>query len=402
MGNKTLKTFTAIFILLLSKTIAFSQHKLTLEEALQMMEENNPGLQAESYKMEQAKVSVTGMPDMQKPVVYFESDQSHADIYDRRLRIWGVQYTLQFPTIYGAYRGMQRQKVEMQQYRFELRKRTLEKQVTSTWYSIVYLQDLQASYSKMDSLYNELSVVISKKRQAGEATALESVTMRAKKSETANHLFKIREDMREAHVQLESLIRAEGPIKLDSGELQKFTPVTANIDNHPLMSYYQGSQKLADKMANVERQRRLPDFQLGYFQSFTNNNPNISIYHGFQIGVALPITMGYQRSRVQAANIQTEIIKSEQENVGIQLSQRHSQAESNIRKYEKALSYYENEGKQLSDELIKTAKLSYEHGEIDLIRYINLLSDALRLRVDYLTNLNQYNQSLIELQFLTL
>jgi len=54
-----------------------------------------------------------------------------------------------------------------------------------------------------------------------------------------------------------------------------------------------------------------------------------------------------------------------------------------------------------ADELLRFAEKSYQSGEIDYVEYINAVNQALTTKTDYLTAIQQYNQAVIELQYLT-
>ena len=73
-----------------------------------------------------------------------------------------------------------------------------------------------------------------------------------------------------------------------------------------------------------------------------------------------------------------------------------------LRKYEETLSYYEHDGQHLSEEILKTASVGFQNGEIDFFQYIQSLENAYRITLSYLENLNNYNQTVIALNHLTL
>jgi cobalt-zinc-cadmium resistance protein CzcA len=56
-------------------------------------------------------------------------------------------------------------------------------------------------------------------------------------------------------------------------------------------------------------------------------------------------------------------------------------------KYQEAITYYNEFGKKLSDEIIKVANSSYKQGEIDF-QYIQSLENATSIQVEYLDTLN--------------
>ena len=67
-----------------------------------------------------------------------------------------------------------------------------------------------------------------------------------------------------------------------------------------------------------------------------------------------------------------------------------------------ALAYYEEEGAALSDEILKTANGSFKNGEIDFFQYIQSLESAYEVKLEYLDKLNEYNNIVIDINYLTL
>ena len=68
----------------------------------------------------------------------------------------------------------------------------------------------------------------------------------------------------------------------------------------------------------------------------------------------------------------------------------------------KALAYYETEGEALSEEILKTAEASFKHGEIDFFQYLISVENAYELQLEYLEQLEQFNQTVIALNYITL
>jgi len=75
---------------------------------------------------------------------------------------------------------------------------------------------------------------------------------------------------------------------------------------------------------------------------------------------------------------------------------------SDIRKYDEVLKQYEELGKKTADEIIKYARLAYEQGDIDFHTYFSSLEEAINIELDYLDNLDGYNQAVLELNYLNL
>ena len=54
----------------------------------------------------------------------------------------------------------------------------------------------------------------------------------------------------------------------------------------------------------------------------------------------------------------------------------------------------------MADEIIRMAEKSYLSGETDYLQYIQSLEGAGQIELGYLESLNQYNQTVLEMQYL--
>ncbi len=95
------------------------------------------------------------------------------------------------------------------------------------------------------------------------------------------------------------------------------------------------------------------------------------------------------------------IIANEYENYKIQLQSKYESLISDLKKYEEAVYYYDNSGRNLSKELTTTASKAFQNGEIDFLQYVQLLESAKNIEINYLQNLNKYNNTVLELNYLT-
>jgi len=139
---------------------------------------------------------------------------------------------------------------------------------------------------------------------------------------------------------------------------------------------------------------------LNYFQG-TNSGIDQKVI-GYEIGLKIPILFSGNASRIKASKIGQEIIDQQAENFKIKLETKQSELFSHLKKYDEALSYYQDEGKFLSEEIFKTSKVSFENGEINFFQYIQSIENAFEIFLNYLQNLNAYNQTVIKLNYLTL
>jgi cobalt-zinc-cadmium resistance protein CzcA len=93
-------------------------------------------------------------------------------------------------------------------------------------------------------------------------------------------------------------------------------------------------------------------------------------------------------------------VEQEAQNYRIRLSSQAKQLTSTLNKYQKAINYYEGEGKALAAELVSHASLAFQNGEIDFLQLVQLLENAKNIELSYLENLQAYNQTVLDFNYL--
>ena len=175
--------------------------------------------------------------------------------------------------------------------------------------------------------------------------------------------------------------------------------VRAELEDNPGTQFYQGLSDLAAASIEVEKNKMLPELEAGYFLG-VGRGENAENLSGYQIGIGIPILTGAQRGKLQAARIEKEISERELENNKTGLISQYEQLNALIQKHEKAISYYESGGLQMAGEIFRMAEKSYLSGETDYLQYIQSLEGARQINLGYLESLNQYNQTVLEMQYL--
>ena len=65
------------------------------------------------------------------------------------------------------------------------------------------------------------------------------------------------------------------------------------------------------------------------------------------------------------------------------------------------MAYYEEEGGALADEILKAAENSFRSGEIDYFQYIQSLENSYEIRISYLDQLELYNETVLNINYIT-
>jgi cobalt-zinc-cadmium resistance protein CzcA len=137
---------------------------------------------------------------------------------------------------------------------------------------------------------------------------------------------------------------------------------------------------------------------LNYFLG-SNRYENSKYYHGFQVGVAVPLFFGSDRGRTQAAiisgNSQSLISQNEMDLIKNRLNELINQQ----LKYKALLDNYYSSGKVLHDEIMRTALKSYQLGEINFYQFVSSYETAVQIQIEYFENIYGFNVSTSEIMY---
>ena len=157
--------------------------------------------------------------------------------------------------------------------------------------------------------------------------------------------------------------------------------------------------RLQQQLYRVEKQALLPSITMEWFNG-TNSFAGADNYWGYQAGIALPLIFGGQKAKIRAAGIASQQAQSLHRNAELTLKMMQQQLLDETARYRLAIENYGKNGQQLASEIFKTARISFQQGEIDYFDMIQSLETATNIELNYLNNLNAYNQLVIEAYYL--
>ncbi|MEZ4775953.1 MAG: CusA/CzcA family heavy metal efflux RND transporter [Bacteroidia bacterium] len=390
-----------IGLMLLGPAASFGQTPvINLETAIGTAIENNTALKAEGLKSQQAQSLIKTAWDIDKTGLFYNFDQNNIAENGFAIQVWGIQQTLQFPTVYSAQKRVNENQAEMQGQQYRIMEIQLKRQVAQAYYQIVFAKHKLKIYTYLDSLYGDFVHAANRRFETGETNYLEKVTAEAKRNQLQTLLRQTESDIEIASRELMRLMETNEFFTVEENQLTKVSSPVNDLSEHPGINYFSQARQKADALWKLEKNRFLPDFQLEYFQG-TNTQPNSRLYQGVRIGIAVPLLPGAQKARLASASFDREIAVNNADSYARQLDTRMRQLEAESQKYSEAIRYYEEKGKTLSSELIKTAERSFREGEINFLLYIQSLENASDIELNWLENLNKYNQTVLELTYIT-
>ncbi|NJY61584.1 CusA/CzcA family heavy metal efflux RND transporter [Salinimicrobium sp. CDJ15-81-2] len=383
-----------LLILLLFSIPGIAQEKpLTFDELLNLALENNSEVRAAALKVEQAESMKGAAFTFDKTDVYYSRNDIEFLANGEPLKMLGVDQNFDFPTLYFAQLKRYKESIKYEKLQYEFFQKNLEQQLALGFLRYQYTQKKKEIFSVIDTLYSNFSHAADRRFELGETNYLEKITARARQRELKLELKKAETDVNLAYTGLLKIIQVEKDLQIAPAPLEKMEITRPGIDQHVLKQVYDQRISLAKAETSVEKQRLLPGITFSYFRGLNEDiNDHLS---GYQAGLRIPLLFSGNAARIKAAKIATEIASEEARQNNLLLETQYLQLLKEMEQLEEALSYYEIEGSELSEEILRTANLSYQNGEIDFFQYILSLENAYRIRLSYLETLYAYNQTVI-------
>ena len=387
-------------IFLFFGTLAAQEQTKTLEDLLPLALENNMGLQAEALRVEQSEALINSALGFENTEIFYGYDENNLALNNLPLKTLGIQQDFKFPSLYLSERKANKAAYQTVLSQYQIAKKSIERKLTSLYYSFLIVREKQRIYEKLDSLYTDFSKIATRRYQLGETNYLEKITAISKQKQIHLNYQKAQKEVTIAYQNIEKVVQLEEPFTIAEAPTLK-VPIQFSIyNNSPEMGYYQNKIALSLATLRLERQKRLPDLSINYFQG---SNPELNeVLFGYQLGVKIPLLFGGKTARIKSAKLENSIASAEAEEYEIQILQEYNTLQLELKQHQKEIAYYENEGLALSEEIGKTANKSFKNGAIDFYQYLQSLESAYEIKLNYLSKLYEYNQTLISLNYLSL
>ena len=395
------QTDTYIWVFMFCTAFGFAQNSSTeLDSLISKAHSQNKNIKAMQLQVNKAKATIKTAYSIDKTNLYYSYDQNNLALNNQPLKVFGVQQRFNFPTVYGAHKKVLKAEYEKELANLSLQKSKLSKEVSIVYNQIVYTQNREKMYQYLDSLYQNFSKASDRRFELGESNYLEKITAQAKFRQINTQLLQLKNDKIRYYKELQSLLQTDDAIAILSTNLKMNNNLSNTSNKELYTTYYDNVTNIYKQQLSYQKQQALPDLNLEYFQG-RNRGISSSLY-GFQVGISLPLFYNGNASKNKVAQLDLQSWQSQKENQMIQLEAQINQQKQQLEKFLEGINYYNQYGKKLSDEILKVAKMSYKHGEIDFFQYIMSLENATSIQMDHLDTLLQYNLTQLNLQYLSI
>ncbi|NLJ43003.1 MAG: CusA/CzcA family heavy metal efflux RND transporter [Bacteroidales bacterium] len=389
----------ALLILLPALSSTAQPRAMKLDEIISIAIAGNKEISAYSLKVKESIALKPTAFNPDKTSISYGYDENNIAPNGYPLKVWGVAQGISFPSLYSA--EMKARKIDVSRAELELESRiqNLKKEISYCYYTIQNLKAKEALYKSIDSLYTDLIRNAESRYNKGDYSQLDLLNIKARRQQVKLDLDGTGYNIQAQYQKLRTLMNSQEDFFI-AGEAEILVPEEKDIDSYPGVRLLKLQNSYSEALLRIERNKMLPDFSLSYFTG-TNDYENSKNYNGFQVGVAVPIFFGSQKSRIKSSRISLD---ARQMLTDYEISSLKTKID-NYKKEQKRLAeridYYNSSGKVLYEEILRTALISYQKGEIDLFRFTNSFENAVQIKTSYLDDVLQYNTNILDQIYLT-
>jgi cobalt-zinc-cadmium resistance protein CzcA len=376
-----------------------AQNNISLNDAIALSLKNHPMMFSGEYAVQQQMQLKKTVFTLDPLNVTYTGGQINSNVNDYNLN---ATSGIKFPTEIIAQSQFQKQQIVLAQSQLNVTKAALVKNVSVAYVQFQYgLQRLNLLDS-LEIIYTNFSKYANKKYAVGESGLLEKVAAESQLKE----------------IQLKKK-EAESYLIIYKSNLQQWIGTTENISVAPIINFKLQTPELIDtsvlkttpmfllqkqqlnvSIANykLEKSKFSPSLQFGYFNQSLDK---VKSFNGFMVGTSIPFFKTGQKGRTKSSQLGVKISEMELQNLQLNLNSAYSEALQQFNINNQSLNYYQTEGLNLANTLFTVANKSYQSGDIGYTEFIMSIQNAFDIRNNYLLTLNNYNLSIINLNFIT-
>ena len=384
---------------------------LTLEQAIRQVLDSNLNLRSASYQTEMQRALKGAAWDIGKTNIDFEYGQFNSINKDNS---FNISQSFAFPAVYASQHKLAKANLKQSEIDLAVSRNEIVNQLKKTWWQLSYYHSKLRLLQYQDSLYAGFLNAATRRAETGETNRLEKISAESQSFEIKNLIRQTRADIEIYSKHLQTLLNTRQLITIADTILVKLPFMidtnSSAIASNPGLAHYLQEIEVARMEFMVEKAKLFPDLNIGYFnQSITgieeiNYEPRLFTtsdrFTGFKAGIAVPLWFGPEASKIKASSINHRISQTNAEYFKKALAGEFGALLQEYAKYKSSIDYYEKSALHQADMIIVQSSKSYKLGEMDYLEYIQSLSSALLIKHNYLESLNQFNQSVIAIEFI--
>ncbi len=415
--RKSVKTLSILLILVVCSagfnSINAQQTKsINLKQAIQMALDSNLSVRSSKYAVDVQKALKGASWDIPKTSIDGQYGQFNSYSKDNSFT---VSQSFAFPTVYINQNKLAKANIKSSEWQLKTSQLEIATQVKQIYWQLAYLYSKQKLFAYQDSLYTGFQKAAELRAKTGETNRLEMISARSQSLEIKNQLQQINADLVIYNQKLQTILNVETTLYPADTVLRRIDYLPAGdksgLAANPSVGYINQQIEISRLEKKVESSRILPDLSIGYFSQTMQGTQEINgvprifgtgnRFTGIQAGIAVPLWFAPYSAKVKAAKFKEKVAQTNAEYYSKSLSGNYRSLMLEFSKNSNSVDYYEKQAIPEADLIIEQATRSYKAGAMDYLDYILSLNRALSIKQNYLDAQNNYNQTVISIDFIT-
>lgn len=387
--------------------------KLTIEQAIDIALKNNGGIKAAYYAVEsQVQLKKTSF-DLPKTNISLLHGQYNS--YAKNDNNFTITQNIPFAA-FGSQGALNRSLIASSELKKVSTENELIYQVKQIYHQLAFIQARHKLLLQQDSIYQGFLKAASARYKTGETNLLEQTTAETQSNEAKNQLRQNEANISVLRTQLKTLLNIELLPEISENTLNALL-VNESFDTialaaNPSLAYMRQQVEVTRSYKKIEAAKFAPDLLVGYFNQTLigvvdteTGSGKIATNHdrfsGFQLGISIPFWFAPYQGRVKAAEFKKQEAQSSYQYYQSNLRGQLQQAAEQYKKNKSSLEYYRTSALPNAELILKQSQIAFQRGEIDYAIYLLGMRSAISIKEAHLQTLNDYNQSIIYIEFLS-
>jgi cobalt-zinc-cadmium resistance protein CzcA len=394
-------------LLILWTQSANAQTPIKLQSAIDVALKNNLSIKNEKLKADYQKSLISTAKMLPSANISGEFGQINSIYADTR---FGMGQSFSFPKVYESQKNLYNEHWKSSELNVKMTEQILKKQVTQTFYQLLYLQQKSQLLQYADSLYAAFYNRAELRLAKGESNVLEKVTAENQLGQIRVQLAQLKQDLEVQQLHFQFLLNSTTPFVPLESSFKMSVNYKADIESlkeHPTMKFLSQQQQIADAVIDVEKKKLMPTISLNYNNgSIRGTGADNKVYGGFyrfqsiQVGVGIPIFTAAQKAKINSEKV-NKLVAESSYSVGLQsLNNAYRTAMIEFEKNQKTVEYFEKTALNNSILISTTAQQQLVNGNINYLEWVTLINQATAIRNEYIEAVKSLNESTIQINYL--